>query len=90
MSNAYRDENSVPTIIAASNLDGLTPIRIKIESLTHRLKTSDGTTGSDFGTVNDRRDENSVVCLMAVSSSDGMTPTTVYADSSGNLLIQTT
>ena len=90
MTNAYRDENSVPTIIAGLNTDGSTITRIKANSATHGLKVNDGTTGSDHGPVNDLRDENSVHALMAVSSSDGQTPVVLYADSSGNLLIKST
>lgn len=37
MANAYRDENSVPTLIASSNVDGFTPIRIYADPVTHRL-----------------------------------------------------
>ncbi len=37
MSNAYRDENSVPTLIASSNIDGKTPVRVYADPVTHRL-----------------------------------------------------
>lgn len=37
MSNAYRDENSVPTLIASSNVDGATPVRLYADPVTHRL-----------------------------------------------------
>lgn len=37
MSNAYRDENSVPTLIAVSSVDGFTPIRLYADPVTHRL-----------------------------------------------------
>ena len=37
MTNAYRDENSVPTLIAVSNVDGQTPVRIYADPVTHRL-----------------------------------------------------
>lgn len=37
MSNAYRDENSVPTLIASSNTDGQTPVRLYADPVTHRL-----------------------------------------------------
>ena len=37
MSNAYRDENNVPTLIASSNVDGKTPIRLYADPITHRL-----------------------------------------------------
>jgi hypothetical protein len=37
MSNAYRDENDVPTLIAVSSLDGRTPVRLWADPVTHRL-----------------------------------------------------
>jgi hypothetical protein len=90
MTNAYRDENSKPTIITALNTDGATIVRVKINSVNHGLKTSNGSTGSDHGPVNALTDENGVYCFQAVSSSDGVTPVSLYSDSSGNLLVQST
>lgn len=37
MANAYRDENSVPTLIGASSADGFTPVRVYADPTTHRL-----------------------------------------------------
>ena len=37
MANAVRDENNVPTLIAASTADGLTPVRVYADPTTHRL-----------------------------------------------------
>ncbi len=87
MTNAYRDENSVPTLIAALNTNGTTVVRVKANPTNHGLEISDGTTGTNHGPTNALRDENSVPVLMATSSADGKTPVAVYADSSGNLLI---
>ncbi len=50
----------------------------------------DDTTGSDFGPVDDLRDANFVPALMAVSSADGKTPVVLYANSAGELLVQST
>lgn len=44
MANAYRDENSVPTLIAVSSTDGQTPVRLYADATTHRLKVD--TSGS--------------------------------------------
>lgn len=88
--NANRDQNNVPTLIGVLNTDGTTVTRVKADPTGHGLEVSDGTTGSDHGTLNAKRDENDVPCLMAVSSVDGKTPVAVYVDSSGNLLIQST
>lgn len=37
MANAYRDQNSVPTLIGVSNVDGFTPVRVYADPVTHRL-----------------------------------------------------
>lgn len=37
MENAYRDENSIPTLIGSSNVDGKTPVRVYADPVTHRL-----------------------------------------------------
>lgn len=90
MTNAARDGNFVTTMIGGLNTNGFTPVRIEINNSTNAIKTSDGTSGSDFGPVNAPRDGNRITCLMGVSSVDGQTPVTIYADSSGNLLTQST
>lgn len=90
MSNAYRDENSVPTLIGALNTDGITVTRLAISPSTHRLHVDDNTTGSDHGPVNDIRDENHVPAMMAVSETDGQTPVVLYVTSDNKLLIDST
>jgi len=51
MENASRDENSVPTLLGASNADGKTPVRIYADPATHRLLISGvGVTGSTGST----------------------------------------
>lgn len=85
--NAARDENSVPTIIGASNTDGRTIVRAEADPVTHRLLAQDGTTGTDFGTKNASRDQNNVPVWIAVSSVDGKTPVEVYIDPITNRLL---
>lgn len=46
MANAYRDDNSVPTLIASSNADGKTPVRVYADPVTHRLLVDSGGSGS--------------------------------------------
>lgn len=88
MTNAYRDENNVPTKTALSNADGTTILRVKVDPTTHGLNVSDGTTGSVTTAVNAPRDENSVPVMMAVSSVDGVTPIALVIDSvNGKLLV---
>lgn len=46
MSNASRDENSVPTLLGVSSSDGVTPVPVYVDPSTHRVLASGiGTTG---------------------------------------------
>lgn len=94
--NSFHDGNGVHTLIAVEN-DGATLINIKADPDTHVLKTSDGTSGTDKGPYDSRHDESHIPVLLAVSSRtatingkqyiQGITPVVVYADASGNLLV---
>lgn len=100
MANASIDSNSDATLTAALNTDGDTITRIKGDPSNHSLKISDGTTGTDYGPTNSLHDENGRPTLMAVASEtitvngvayvEGVTPVVIYADSSGNLLVDST
>lgn len=37
MENAKRDENNIPTLLAVSNVDDTTPVRLQANPTTHRL-----------------------------------------------------
>lgn len=90
MSNAKRDENNVPTLIAVLDTDGETivPVQVTVGGPDPVLAVDDDTTGSDNGpSERALRDENFVTTLIGVSSADGVTPVAVYANSSGQLLI---
>ena len=87
MADASRDQNTVSTLLAGLETNGITPVKVQVNASNHGLKVDDGTTGSDHGPTSAPRDGNFVPALMAVSSADGVTPVVVYADSSGNLLI---
>lgn len=89
MTQAVRDQNHVPSILATLNTDGRTSVPVKA-SPDHRLKVNDGVDGSDNGPVNANRDENHIPVMMAASSEDGSTPVVLYADADGKLLVQTT
>jgi hypothetical protein len=97
---AYKDGNGVNTIIAASNADGKTPVRIYANPSTHSLMIDDNTTGSNAGNNNGNaaRDTNFVPVWIAVSSVtatvdgvnyvEGVTPVEVYGDpATGSILI---
>lgn len=85
MTNAIKDNNNVPTILGVLNTDGATSTVIKADPSTHYLDTSDGSSGSDLGNDSAGRDQNSVTTLSATDSNGNIIP--LYADSSGNLLI---
>lgn len=87
MSNASRDENNVPTMLGVLNTDGATLVPVQINISNHGLAINDNTTGTDLGPDHALRDGNFVTSLIGVSSVDGKTPVAVYADASGNLLI---
>ena len=90
MAEAKRDNNQVPTLLGASNVDGKTPVKVCVES-DHTLCVSNGDTGSDLSDDIASRDNNGVPVLMGVSSVDGVTPTPIYADpATGSLLIKST
>jgi len=91
MAIAKRDANNVPTMLAASNADGTTPVLVKANPLMHALQVDDGSSGSDLGGSVAARDGNGVTVAMAVSSADGTTPVALYADPvTGKLLIKST
>lgn len=90
MTNAYKDENGVSTLIAASKNDGTTIVRIKASPTTHGLVVDDNTTGSDNGNNggNAARDGNFVPVLLALSSAGDGAIVEVYGDpSTGALLV---
>ena len=82
--NAYHSGGA--TLLAVET-DGETLINVEANASTHVLDTSDGTTGTDNGPTTSRHDSNHVAVLIATSNGDGETPVIVYADSSGNLQI---
>ena len=90
MSNAVRDENNRPAIVAVLNTDGTTVAPVEINPTTHGLSVNNASTGSDNGPSRALRDENFVPTMLAVSDVDGTTPVPLYVDSNGKLLIDET
>lgn len=88
MAEIKHDDNHVPTLTGVLNTDGSTPTRVKINSSTHVLQVSDGTTGSDAGKDLAARDNSGNVTAIATDASGNIIP--LYVDSSGNLLIKST
>ena len=87
--NAKRDENRKTTITALLETDGVTIVNVKAIPSSHALCADNGTSGLDNGN-NVAIDENHQAIVFAVSSSDGNTPVALYANSNGQLLIQST
>ena len=85
MSNASRDDNFVPSIIAILESDGLTIIPL-VATPAGYLIVSNGTTGTAYSAPS-RKDENNVSTLLAVSETDGTTPIPLQSNSSGRLLV---
>lgn len=87
--NAGIDQNRIKTQLASLNTDGLTIIPLKANAVTHGLKVSNGTTGTDFGNDVARDGNREPICI--VQSSDGSGAIiTLYADSAGFLQIKST
>lgn len=88
MTNASRDENNVPTILAVLQSDGATVTPVQVNPSNHGLSVDDNTTGTDQGPgARALRDGNFVTTLMGVSSVDGVTPVALYTTSDGKLYI---
>lgn len=87
MNDSKRDNNSVPTLTGILNTDGETSTRVKVNvSNSNSMKVDDDTTGSDNGPTDAKRDDNRVPVAMVASEVDG-TPVALYANSDGDLLI---
>lgn len=80
MTQAKRDQNNIPTILAVSETDGSTPVDIQAEASNHGVIVEDSTGGSDLTGNNALRDDNGEPTIMAVSEDDGVTPVPLYAD----------
>jgi len=90
MTNAKRDGNNRPAMLAVLSTDGTTVSPVKINPANFGLKVDNNTTGSDNGPARALRDENFVPTLLVVSDVDGVTPVALYVDSDGKLLIDET
>lgn len=86
MPNASRDENNIPTLLGVEDTD-IVPTPILADPVTHSLSVENSSTGTDNGRTNALKDENGVPSLLGVSRDDGVTPVPIYANDSGQLLI---
>lgn len=91
MTQARKDDNSVNTMLATQQADGITPELVEADPTNHGLTFDDDTTGTDQSPEDiAKRDQNSVPVLLAASESDGVTPVQLYIDADGKLLIDST
>lgn len=95
MSNAYRDENDVPTLIVCSNADGFTPVRLYGDPITHRLLVDIPNSGRTLtvenptGTVNDSNVTFTVVnqpLYIVVNGAQYVVGTGTYVSYSGGTI----
>lgn len=88
MANAAHDQNDRPTIICASNTDGVTIVPILANPSNHGIKVNDSASGSENGNNqgNAMLDENGVPVWVAESSTNDGSIIEVYG-SSGMVLI---
>lgn len=90
MANAKLDQNSRPTVIAASSADGMTVKQAVADMSSHRLLASNASTGTDNGNNlgNAMLDENSIPVWTAKASDGSGSIIEIYADpSTGAILI---
>ena len=91
MTNASRDDNRVPALLATSSADGLSVVEVYANPTNNGLCVENGTSGSSYPSVDAQRDGNRVPALWATSSADGVTLIPVYADpSTKKILIKST
>ncbi len=79
MAEASRDENFVPTLLAVSNVDGVTPVTLYADPVTHRLLTSGGG-GGGTGTVTS----------VSVVTANGLAGTVATATTTPAITLRTT
>lgn len=82
-----KDNNGIDLMLVAWNADDTVALPLKADPTSHRLQTSDGTSGSDLGSKRAARSENAVTTLLALSSDDDGVIVPLYTNSSGELLI---
>lgn len=70
MAEAKRDQNYVPTLIGVSSDDGITPVNVYVDPVTHRMYV-DATGGGGSGTVTDiTSNDNSITITNPTTTPD--------------------
>lgn len=85
-----QDDNGFPVIYGISHLDGRTPVRIRFNPVTRRMKTDSVTAIAFDPNINMSQNDNDYPIAKATSSADDQTvrPWVVNA-STGEVLIST-
>lgn len=78
MTDAPRDNNGVPVMLATSSADGVTVLALTLNPTTHGVIIEDNTTGSDLSTNTAKRDRNQVPVAMGTSNANGVLPVPLY------------
>ena len=84
---AFRDNNGIQVMLGTDSTDGITPIVLYVEPVTHSIEVDDNTTGSDLSAANARRDVNYEPVTVGTSSSDGITAEAIYINPSTKKLL---
>ncbi len=77
MSQAKLDENYVKTKLGVSNLDGITPLLMYADPITHRLKVNINAGGQNLGNNFASHDENFETVILGASKVDE-SPVQIY------------
>lgn len=90
MGKASRDQNNVTTVLGTWANDGVTPIPLLADPVTHAVMVDFGTTGSDLGIEEASRDPNFVTTILGASRNDGVTPVPIFFTSGGSIKLDNT
>src|ERR1044072_5399198 len=90
MSQAPRDDNTIPALLAVSNADGVTPVVVYADPSTHRILAhvtgASGATAASTATVTSVSDTASSTTLLSLNTS--RLGATIYNDSTVDLYVK--
>lgn len=87
MANALIDENGNQSMTGLLNTNGTTITRVEADPTTHEMEVDDNTTGSDNGGNHAFFDGNQRTTMFAESSDGDGVLVSLYVNSSGQLLV---
>lgn len=90
MANAKKDDNSYPTLIGISCVDGVTPVKVVVDPVTGGVGVDATTVISVVPSYTTQVDDNDSPVMKGVSSSNSNTVLPIYVNpSTGQILIDT-